>query len=218
MTARIVKACLFDVDGTLLDSHKAFDRIWGQWAERNGVDYAMAAPSMRGGRAVNIIRKFAPNCSDPEREAHAIEQLEIDDLADVTAMAGARSFLAKMPEGCWTIVTSAVRELAHARLTVAELPIPKTLVAAEDVSDGKPPPAGYLLAAKRLGCDPKDCLVFEDANSGIQAAIAAGARLVVVSRKHGQAPKPAPSNSYATISSFDELSVTATVDGLLLQW
>ncbi len=218
MTIRFIKACLFDMDGTLLDSHKVFDRVWGQWAERNGVNYANAVAAMRGGRAMDIIKRFAPNCGDLEREARAIEQLEITDLMDVMPIPGARQFLEKLPGGRWTIVTSAVRRLACARLGAAGLPIPDTLVTAEDVSDGKPSPAGYLLAAKRLGCEPQDCVVFEDATAGIEAASAAGTQLIVVSPECARSPSSIPSNAYLTIRSFDELSVNATADGLLLLW
>jgi beta-phosphoglucomutase-like phosphatase (HAD superfamily) len=48
MTAQTVRVCLFDMDGTLLDSHKAFDRTWSRWAQGNGVDYAEAAAAMHG--------------------------------------------------------------------------------------------------------------------------------------------------------------------------
>ena len=55
-----------------------------------------------------------------------------------------------------------------------------TIVAAEDYKNGKPAPDGFLLAAKRLGVAPGDCLVFEDTELGIQAATAAGMASVMV--------------------------------------
>ena len=56
----------------------------------------------------------------------------------------------------------------------------EVIICAEDVKYGKPAPEGFLLAAKKLGVSPKDCLVFEDAELGVQAAIAAGMRFVKV--------------------------------------
>jgi sugar-phosphatase len=218
MTTQAVRACLFDLDGTLLDSHKAFDRIWGQWAHRNGVDYAKAAAAMYGSRAVDMVRRFAPTCGDPEREAHVLEQLELTDLADITAIAGAKRFLAKLPEGRWTIVTSASRKLARARLAAAGLPIPDTLVAAEDISEGKPSPAGYRLAARRLGREPRECMIFEDAMTAIEAATAAGGQLIVVAPGDPRAPESSLPNVRPTIRSYDELDVSVTVDGLILRW
>ncbi|RIJ10294.1 HAD family hydrolase, partial [Clavibacter michiganensis subsp. insidiosus] len=70
--------------------------------------------------------------------------------------------------------------LARARLTGAGVRVPDLLVTAEDVANGKPHPDGYLLAAERLGVDPADAIVYEDAEAGIQAGLAAGMRVVVV--------------------------------------
>jgi sugar-phosphatase len=58
--------------------------------------------------------------------------------------------------------------------------VPEVLVAAEDVKIGKPSPEGYLTAAALLGIDPADCVVFEDAEAGLRAAVASGCRVVVV--------------------------------------
>ena len=204
--------------GALLDSSRSFDRIWGRWARRNGVDYAKAASAMHGGRAVDIVRRFAPSCREPEREAQSIEQEELRDLDDVTMIAGAKEFLAKLPKERWTIVTSAIRKLAYARLAAAGLPTPATLVAAEDVSEGKPSPAGYRLAASRLGCEPQECVIFEDAMTGIQAAAAAGARVIVVASRRPQTPESFRPNMHPAIRSYDDVKVSATVDGLILRW
>jgi sugar-phosphatase len=218
MNTQAARACLFDMDGTLLDSSRNFDRILGRWAQRNGVDYAKAAAAMHGGRAVDIVRRFAPSCCEPEREAERIEQEELRDLEDVTAIAGAKEFLTKLPKERWTIVTSAMRRVAYARLGAAGLPTPATLVAAEDVSEGKPSPAGYRLAASRLGCEPKECVIFEDAITGIQAATAAGARVIVVAPQHPQTPEPFRLGVHSAICSYDEVDVRATIDGLILRW
>ncbi|MES2171377.1 MAG: HAD-IA family hydrolase, partial [Actinomycetota bacterium] len=78
------------------------------------------------------------------------------------------------------LVTSAPAPLARARMEAAGLPMPAVLVTAEDVTAGKPDPECYRFAASRLGVDPADCIVFEDAEAGIQAGLAAGATVVVV--------------------------------------
>jgi mannitol-1-/sugar-/sorbitol-6-phosphatase len=69
-------------------------------------------------------------------------------------------------------------------LEAAGLPTPAVFVTGEDVERGKPAPDCFLLAAKRPGQKIEDCLVFEDAPAGIQAAEAAGAALVVVTAAH----------------------------------
>jgi sugar-phosphatase len=209
---------MFDMDGTLLDSQKSFDRIWGRWSRRNGVDYTKAAALMRGGRAFDIVRRFAPLCPDPRREARSVEEEELIDLDDTTAIAGAKEFLAKLPDARWTIVTSAIRELARARLNAAGLPYPDTLIAAEDVAEGKPSPVGYRLGARRLGCEPADCIVFEDTVSGVVAAEAAGARVVIVAAEPSRASETLSLSGRPRITSYDELSVSVVGEGLILRW
>ncbi|MBQ1044358.1 HAD-IA family hydrolase [Micromonospora sp. C32] len=74
------------------------------------------------------------------------------------------------------------RSLAEARMAAAGLPVPPVVVSADDVTAGKPSPEGYLTAAQRLGVAPHRAVVFEDAEAGLLAARACGARTVVVGR------------------------------------
>jgi mannitol-1-/sugar-/sorbitol-6-phosphatase len=88
----------------------------------------------------------------------------------VVALPGAHDLLTSLPPDRWAIVTAYDLETAEARLNAAGLPIPKVLVSANDVEHGKPDPQGYLLGASKLGFHPADCMVFEDAPAGIEAA------------------------------------------------
>ena len=76
------------------------------------------------------------------------------------------------------MVTSGTRYLATARLELGNLPTPKVLVSADDVSKGKPDPEPYLMGAKLLGMKPAECLVIEDAPAGIRAAHAGGMKAI----------------------------------------
>lgn len=84
------------------------------------------------------------------------------------------------PPAPFAIATSATRRLAEVRLESAGIDVPESFVTVEDVERGKPHPEPFLLAAERLGVDPADCLVCEDAPSGITAAKAAGCAVVAV--------------------------------------
>jgi sugar-phosphatase len=85
-----------------------------------------------------------------------------------------------MPLERWAIVTSATDRLLVARLRAAGLPQPERLISANMVERGKPDPLPYLMGAERLGVAAKECLVFEDAPSGVKAGVAAGARVLGV--------------------------------------
>ena len=200
---RTFAALLFDMDGTLINSIAAAERVWAAWAERYGLDVATFLPTIHGVRGVETIARLGLPGVDPVAEAQAILAGELADLEGVVAIEGAAAFLAGLPEDRWAIVTSAPRVLALRRLAAAGLPAPAVLVAAEDVTRGKPAPDGFLLAAARLGQRIEDCLVFEDAPAGIQAAEAAGAAVVVVTATHGHVV----ATRHPRIAGYDWLSV-----------
>jgi sugar-phosphatase len=115
---------------------------------------------------------------------------EVEDVEGIVPIAGAPELLASLPPETWTIVTSADTVLAKARLGAAGILPPPLMVTGEIVTNGKPDPEGYLLGATRMGADPKDCLVFEDAKAGIDAGLAAGARVIAIAGDHpGEIPE-----------------------------
>lgn len=181
---RSFAAFLFDMDGTLLDSIAAANRIWTGWAERHGLDAAKVIDVLHGVQVATTVRRFATQGMDVEHEAALITAAEVADVDGVVEIAGAKSFLERLPRERWAVVTSAPRRLAIRRLEAAGLPTPPILVSAEDVRNGKPSPDGFLAAAAALGVDASDCLIWEDAPAGIAAAEAAGATVIVVEATH----------------------------------
>jgi mannitol-1-/sugar-/sorbitol-6-phosphatase len=181
---RAFAALLFDMDGTLITSVEAAERVWTRWAARHGLDARTFLHSIHGQRAVDSIRNLKIPGVDPVAEAHALTLMEIDDTDGVHEIPGARAFVESLPRERWAIVTSAPRALATRRLEAAGVPLPDVLVTAEDIQVGKPDPSGYRLAATKLGVDVTDCPIFEDANAGIRAGEAAGGQVVVITATH----------------------------------
>ena len=215
MNTKSAAAFLFDMDGTLIDSSRPMERIWGRWARRHGLDFAALLPTIHGVRAVDTVRRLTIPGLDPLVEAKIIEREEVEDVDGVTPIAGAVAFLAALPPERWTVVTSAPRALARARLGAAGIPVPPDLVTGEDVAAGKPAPDCYLLGAKRLGFAAADCIVFEDAAAGIESAMAAGAELVVIaSAQAHQTQAHQPLSGQLTVSDYDELELTVGGDRL----
>ncbi|HEY0927274.1 HAD-IA family hydrolase [Brevundimonas sp.] len=177
---RLWQAFLFDMDGTLITSTAAAERVWSRWAERHGLDVAAFIPTIHGVRAADTIRKQDLPDIDLDAEVAWVERGEIEDLDGVVPIAGAVDFVKRLPPDRWAVVTSATVPLAEARLKAAGVTPPALMITAEQVARGKPDPMGYRLAAERLGVDIADCLVFEDAEAGIRAGEAAGAGVVVV--------------------------------------
>ncbi|CAN7190205.1 HAD-IA family hydrolase [Mesorhizobium sp. LjNodule214] len=196
-------AFLFDMDGTVINSIAAAERVWTQWAQRQGLDVAAFLPTIHGVRAIETIGRLNLPGVDPVREADALLQAEAADLDGILPIAGAVAFLKSLPPERWAIATSAPRELALLRMKAAGIPVPAVIVAAEDVTRGKPAPDCFRLAAERLGVDARDCLVFEDAPAGIAAAEAAEATVMVISATHSHPLQ----TRHAAISSYDRLGI-----------
>lgn len=206
---RRFQAFLFDMDGTLLSSIAAAERVWTTWAHRHGVDAVALLAHLHGRRAIDTIRSLNLPGVDAEAEAAAITLAEIDDVDGVEAITGAIPFLTALPAHKWAVVTSAPRALAERRMAAAGLPLPAVFITAEDVSVGKPAPDGYRLAAQRLGVAAQDCVVFEDAPAGIEAGEAAGAALVVISATH-LSPMTTP---HPMVASYAGLNPQAIAEG-----
>jgi sugar-phosphatase len=169
---------LFDNDGVLVDSHQAAAEAWAQWASEFAPHFEWDVPENAGRRAEDKVREqVAPELF--EAANNRINELEQLSAGSTIALPGAVELIRSLREGTWTVCTSANPELGRARLLAAGLIVPKELVTAADVANGKPHPDPYLLGAERLGFAPEDCVVFEDAAAGAEAAIAAGVGLVV---------------------------------------
>ncbi|MCJ8518006.1 sugar-phosphatase [Pseudorhizobium tarimense] len=175
---------LFDMDGTILNSMAAAERVWGRWATRHGLDLETFLPTMHGKRGIDTITGLNLPGIDPAAEAEEILRGEIEDVEGVVALDGAADFLASLPCEQWAIVTSSPIELARARLQAAGLPQPRLMVTAEDVKVGKPDPQCYLLGAERVGVRPSEALVFEDVMAGVTAGEVAGSDVVVITATH----------------------------------
>jgi len=169
-------AVLFDLDGVLVDSTRSVSRQYRLWASKTNLDPRVVEDIPHGVRSIDVVRQLAPHL-DAEAEVKRIEKMEAEDR-DVLVMAGAADLLKSIPEDRWCVVTSGTRYLATSRLKYANLPIPRVMVAADDVSKGKPDPEPYLTGAKLLGMNASDCLVIEDAPAGILAAHAGGMRVI----------------------------------------
>jgi mannitol-1-/sugar-/sorbitol-6-phosphatase len=170
-------AILFDLDGVLVHSDASIQRSWREWARRRGLSYETVTSAARGRRTVDTIRELAPHL-EPSREAAFLEAAQARDASDVIAGRGVAELIGNLREQEWAVVTSGTLALARARLSASNLPEPEVLICGDDVARGKPHPDGYLYAAARLGLPAAECVVIEDAAAGVQAAHAAGMRVI----------------------------------------
>jgi sugar-phosphatase len=177
MTQLQCAALFFDLDGVLINSTPAVERVWRRWAIEHGFNPEEAVARAHGRPSITTVREYLPN-ADHEAENREVERREIEDLEGVVPLPGALELLSRLPSNRWTIVTSCTRPLAEVRIKAAGLPIPRKLITSSDISSGKPHPEPYLKAASLLGFAAADCVVLEDAPAGIRSGRAAGASVI----------------------------------------
>lgn len=173
------RGVLFDMDGVMVDSTPAVARVWSGWAREHGFEPAAVVKQAHGRPSIATIRELLPH-GDHHAEDREVERRELEDVEDVVALPGAAKILRALPPSRYAIVTSATRRLAEVRLRAAGLPIPPHLVTASDVKRGKPNPDPYLMGAEILQVPPANCIVIEDAPSGVRAGKAARAPVIAV--------------------------------------
>lgn len=170
-------AVLFDMDGTLVDSTQVVVRAWNLWASRHGIPLESVLEFSHGRPTLATMQHFRPD--DDHAEALAeMARYEESEFDGIVAVPGAPDIMRVLADHQWTIVTSAWRTLAEARVLAAGLPLPRVMVPVDEIQNGKPHPEGFLRAADLLGVPPHECLVFEDTRPGIDAGLAAGMQVV----------------------------------------
>jgi mannitol-1-/sugar-/sorbitol-6-phosphatase len=211
-TVLTVSVLLFDMDGTLVDSTASVERAWGRFAARHGLDATQILAVAHGRPTIEVVAEFAPRGVDVVAETDRIEAEEIDRTDGISEIPGAAALLSGLDRDRWAVVTSATRALTTRRLAAVGIPLPKILVAADDVTKGKPHPQPYMLAAKALGFDAREAVAFEDAPAGLASALAAGAATVVVGGYEGAAaaglPRVTDMKSVQVSASGSVLDVT----------
>jgi mannitol-1-/sugar-/sorbitol-6-phosphatase len=170
---------LFDLDGVLVDSTPAVERVWAAWAREHGMDPEETVRRAHGRPSIATIRELLPHV-DAEEEDAIVEQRELHDMEGMVALPGSVDLLSVFPENRWGVVTSGTRTLASKRLHTAGLPIPKNFVTASDIRRGKPDPEPYVIGVETIGFPAAECIVVEDAPAGVMSARAAGTRVIAV--------------------------------------
>lgn len=174
---------LFDNDGVIVSSIGSVNRCWRKWAAHYNVPVAPDWEIEHGTRAVDVMQKLVPGINIVEG-LKLIEDMELEDVADLTVLPGVKDLLESLPMDRWAIVSSATYRLLVGRLKVANLPVPERIISGDRVVNGKPHPEPYIKGAELIHAAPKDCIVIEDAPSGVRAGKAAGCRVLGVMGTH----------------------------------
>ena len=189
----MVKAVLWDLDGTLVDSAEFHWQAWRDIMAAEGapVTYDQFVLSF-GKRNDRILTGWLGDDVDADRmrrlgEAKESQFRELVRAHGIAPLPGAREWVTRLANEGWrhAIATSAPRENLETLIDAMDM---RTLfdasVAAEDVTHGKPDPEVFLVAAERLHAAHQHAIVVEDAPMGIEAGRRAGMRTIGVSQMH----------------------------------
>lgn len=204
-------AAIFDWDGVIVDSSRAHELSWEQLARAEGrtlpADHFKRSFGMRNEQIFPDILRWTTEPAEIKRLALLKEKFYRDIIRQngIAPIPGVMEFLEKLRAASvpCAIGSSTPRENIDCVMEIIGLRDRfKVIVAGEDVARGKPDPEVFLLAAQRLGATPDSCVVFEDAHVGIEAARAAGMKVIGVATTH---PASSLADADRVVPRLDEL-------------
>lgn len=178
---RKMTTALFDFDGVIVNTEPLYDIFWG----RIGEEYQLGIPDfparIKGTTLQHIMDTFFSHLPAGGKDKIIALSEAYEQEMDFPVIPGAVDFLqALKSEGCklGLVTSSASAKMSTALRKLGIGGVFDTVVTADRITHGKPHPMGYLLAASDLQARPEECVVFEDAFSGIQAGTSAGMRVI----------------------------------------
>lgn len=193
----VLRAVLWDMDGTLIDSEEFHWIAWQKTMADEGITITHDQfLSSFGQRNDSIIPKWLGAASSPERVekiGNAKEEIyrHLVRTKGISALPGVLTWVHRLHEQGWLQAIASAAPRANIDVILETLGAAQHfqgIVSAEDVRKGKPDPEVFLKAASRVGASPEHCVVVEDAAAGIEAARNAGMRSIGVSRNGKHLP------------------------------
>ncbi len=206
-------ALIFDMDGTMIDSMPWHQKSWVEFCKLQGIDIDVPDLMRRttGRNGAECMAELFGRAMSHEESWDLVrlkEELYREMFTPVFAeVAGFKAFAGQAAaQGLKVGVGTAgdKHNIAFAFKHLAMQPLPLAVVGGDEGLPGKPEPAIFLEAARRLGVAPEQCIVFEDAPFGIEAARRAGMRAVAVCTTHSPAELAGP-HVLASVRDYHEL-------------
>lgn len=172
----MIKAALFDLDGTLIDTEDQYTVIWGKICRKYRPDIPRLEYLIKGTTLVQIFERYFPNKADQVEIDQFLDKSEAE--MDYSFYPGALAFIEDLKKNgvkCAIVTSSNQKKMASVRKAIANFDnLFDKVLTSEDFSASKPAPDCYLLGAKVFGCEKEECAVFEDAFTGLQAGMSSG--------------------------------------------
>ena len=179
-----VKGLIFDCDGTLVDSMplhmKAWQEAFKQFNERYDKDFLFSLKGMKETEIIELYNRKFRTSINPVEIVTAKHEYFIRHIADVKPIKPVvdvvKSYYNKLP---LAVVFGSVKEIVHSELNVIGIhDLFNVILTADDPFKPKPDPEIFFAAASRMKIMPENCIVFEDGDPGLEAAIKAGMQTI----------------------------------------
>jgi beta-phosphoglucomutase len=187
----MIKACIFDLDGVIVDTAHYHFIAWQRLAKELGITFTEVDNERLKGvsrmRSLEIILEIGGiHLSNEEMEKLATKKNSwfveyINAMKANEIFPGVKELLKNLRSNGIKVALASSSKNADTVIRLLDIEnLFDAIVDGNMIVNTKPDPEIFLLAARKLGIDPKDCVVFEDAEAGVEAAIAAGMRCVGV--------------------------------------
>lgn len=216
----MIKACIFDLDGVIVDTAHYHYLAWKRLASELGIDLTVEDNEKLKGvsrmHSLEIILEMGGvSLSQHDKEVLANKKNSwfvdyVERMAPEEIFPGVKELIHQLREKGMKIALASSSKNAVTVLQLLHIQNEfDAIVDGTMITHSKPHPEIFLLAAKKLNIDPADCLVFEDAESGVEAAIAAGMRCVGVgsAKQLGKANKVIAKTGEFKVSNLQELEI-----------
>lgn len=185
----VIKAVIFDLDGVIIDSNPVIEAFWKSWANKESVllNDTLIREWIHGRKVGDTIKGLFDHLPDQRKKEIEQAGYEFDSRMQPAALPGVVQFITSLTE--LKIPIGVVTSSHHPRMLkmLSHLGIEKKFtcfVTGLEVTHGKPHPEPYTKMQEKLNLRSSDCLVFEDAISGIQSAIAAGMHAIGIGNEN----------------------------------
>ncbi len=187
-----MKGAIFDMDGVVVDNHKYHFKAWMAFSKKYNFELneKIYREQYNGKTNADLFHMIFGNISQEEMKRYADEKEGMYKelyAPDMKAHKGLIEFLEFLQKKRIKIALGTSAPTENVDFVLDSLKLRKyfeVIVDGPQVERGKPDPQVYLLCALKLGLDPKECVVFEDALLGLEAGERAGCKIVAVATSH----------------------------------
>ena len=207
------KAVIWDMDGVIANTAPYHFKSWQGVFKKRGIDFTEDDFRKTFGQRNNSIIRMILGAGVSQQEIDAITHEKEKSFRqnigkNIKPFSGVIELMKSLAEGQFKMALATSTPMENVRLLIAGLGIAEyfeSIVSDEDVTEGKPNPQVFLVAARRLGVKPENCIVIEDSVAGVTAAKRAGMRCLAVTNTN---PRDSLGEADLVVDSLEEVTAS----------